>query len=167
MATLILAAVRHRARVTTYLRRHLRIATSGTGAWSFLPYDDSTWEAQFGQTENLPPNFIKIERIQCIIPSSGMAGAGVAGTTAAIIGGALGAGAGLVVATGLTAATAGVALPVAAGLFALITAETSAAAALIGLAVQKVGTSLGSMFADQTYITFDDEKVWPSETLSI
>ena len=132
---------------------------------AFVPYDESTWLATLAKTEDVPPNIIRIQKIQCIIPKPGNGGGVGLLATVGALGAAVGAGIAAVIGTTVTVGTGGVGLPVAFALAAVLSIEGSAYGAAIGLAAQKIGTSIGSTFPDQAYITFDDEPVpvWPAD----
>jgi hypothetical protein len=135
---------------------------SNSGIWSFTRYDDADFEALVQTQVDIPPNTIRIEQIQCVIPSSGMAGPAVVGTVFGILGGAVGGAASAAIWGPLTVATGGAATPVAVLMVALVTAETAALGAAVGVGAQAAAARIGQMLPDQAYITVDGNKIWPS-----
>jgi hypothetical protein len=127
----------------------------GTGTWCCLPYNNDKWKQNLGP--NVPPNTLRIEMIQCVFPSSGVAGAQVVATASAIVGTAIGAAVGIAV----TATSAGVAAPLGIGVGAMSAVSATAMAEAITLGARQAALGIGANFADQAYLKLNGAKVWP------
>jgi hypothetical protein len=139
---------------------------SNSGLWSIIPYDSTDFEALVQAEEDIPPNTVKIEQVQCVIPSSGVAGPAIFGTVSGIVGAALGAGISAALWAPMTVGTGGLVLPLAILGTAGLTAEMSAIGAAVGVGAQAAASKIGQMFPDQAYITVNGEKVWPSSAFT-
>ena len=140
-----------------------------TGTWSVIPYDSSGYDALVDTQEDILPNMIRIERIQCVIPNSGVAGPEALAAVSAIVAETIGATTSAVFFGGLKfgglkVALAGAATPVADFMVALTTAEASAVGAAVGAAA-KAAASKFHLSADQPYIKVNGDQVWPTGTL--
>jgi hypothetical protein len=142
---------------------NVRNRDSYSGAWYFTKYDSAGFEAIVRQEEDIPPHTVRIGRIQCVVPSSGIWGSEYVGVVSGVLMGAIG-GVSFAVGAGLTVATGGVATPLAVGLVALVGVESAAISAAITIGIQKAAWKVGQLLPDQTYITVNGNKVWPANS---
>jgi hypothetical protein len=131
-----------------------------TGTWSFIPYDSADYDELLKAEPEVPPNTLKIQKIQCVVPSSGVFAANIFATAAGIIGGAVGAGISTALFGAMTAATGGAATPLAVLGVIGLTAEMSAIGAAVGVGGQKIISQWGQTLPDQAYIKVNGNKVW-------
>ncbi len=135
-----------------------------SGTWSFLPYDDTAFLAEVEKEDCVPANTIRIEGIQCVIPSSGIAAASVFGGAAAILGGAAGAVVGTAITAPAVVGSGGVFTPAALALIGFVAVESAAYSAAVAVGVQKLSTVIGTTMNDQTYLVSAGNKIWPSDS---